>query len=564
MNLVFEKFFYNFVIQHKTTFLVYAFIIFFFFPLEGVVLPKVYGVMFDKMKPSSSYPDLFDFWQNLKKGHFAGYIILMIVVWAFILFGDNWKQYIESSLIPHYFAFLRETFFDNTMKSNNQNYSGVSSGDYLTRVMELTRNMKDLFQYTISKLIPETIVTLFIIGFMFYNNNKMGFVVLFGFLACMIVQFIGGHYLIDMIKSRENFFNSNLSGNIQDSLDNLINVFINNEVDSEIKKNHKLEKESKEQLSKIMFGQSLVLMITRIIMVITYTTAIYVVYSLLVEGKINIAACIVFILLLDKFSGYTQNVNYGLIHYVIYKYGIISASTDFINELFKDDNKRVKEDVITKGSIQFEDLKYRYEKTAEDFLFDNLNLDLEGEKKYGIIGRSGSGKSSLMKLLVGLYKPESGYVKIDNVDINEIKLEYLREKVNYINQTTTTFNETVVYNMLYGNDNVTETQLIDKLKKYKLDVVFSELSNGVQSNAGLHGSNLSGGMQKITMLMRGILKKSKIVIMDEPLTGLDKHTRVKVIDMILSETRGKTLIIITHDEEILPHMDKVININSLQ
>jgi ABC-type bacteriocin/lantibiotic exporter with double-glycine peptidase domain len=267
--------------------------------------------------------------------------------------------------------------------------------------------------------------------------------------------------------------------------------------------------------------------------------------------------------LLDKFSGYTQNVNYGLIHYIIYKYGIISASTDFINEIFKDDNKRVKKDVIKKGSIHFKDLKYRYNKSDEDFLFDNLNLELQGEKKYGLIGRSGSGKSSLVKLLVGLYKPESGYVKIDGVDINEIKLEYLREKVNYINQTTTTFNETVVYNMLYGNDHVTEKQLIEKLKKYKLDVVFSELSDGVQSSSGLHGANLSGGMQKITMLIRGILKKSKIVIMDEPLTGLDKHTRTKVIDMVLSETRGKTLVIITHDEEILPHMDKVININSL-
>ncbi len=563
MNLVFEKFFYDFVVQHKVTFLVYAFVIFFFFPLEGVVLPKVYGVMFDKMKPSSSYPKLFDFWNNLKKGHFAGYIILMIIVWAFILFGDNWKQYIESTLIPQYFSFLREAFFDNTIRSNNQNYSGVSSGDYLSRVLELTRNMKEMFQYTISKLIPETIVTLFIIGFMFYNNTKMGLVILIGFLACIIVQIIGGYQLIELIQSRENFFNSNLSGNLQDSLDNLINVFINNEVDAEIKKNQTLEKESKERLSKIMFGQNLILMITRIIMVITYTTAIYVVYNLLIEGKINIATCIVFILLLDKFSGYTQNVNYGLIHYIIYKYGIISASSDFINELFKDHNKRVKKNVIKKGSIQFKDIKYRYDKTSEDFLFENLNLELQGEKKYGLIGRSGSGKSSLMKLLIGLYKPESGFVKIDDVDINEIKLEYLRDKVNYINQTTTTFNETVVYNMLYGNEHVTEKQLLDKLNKYKLDIVFSELSDGVQSSAGLHGTNLSGGMQKITMLMRGILKKSKVVIMDEPLAGLDKNTRIKVIDMILAETRGKTLIIITHDEEMLPHMDEVININSL-
>jgi ABC-type multidrug transport system fused ATPase/permease subunit len=563
MNLVFEKFFYDFVIQHKTTFFVYTLVILLFFPLEGVVLPKVYGLMFDKMKPSSSYPKLFDIWNNLKKGHFAGYLMLMIIIWALILFGDNWKQYIESTLMPQYFTYLRETFYDNTVKSNNHDFSGVNSGDYLSRVMELTRNMKDMFQFIISKLIPETIVTFFIIGYMCVTNASIGVVTMIGFFACLLVQAIGGYFLIDLIRSRENFFNTNLSGNLQDSLDNLMNVYINNEIDSEIKKNKKLEKESKERLSKIMMGQNIVLMLTRIIMVITYTTAIYVIYNMLVKGKINIATCIVFILLLDKFSGYAQNVNYGLIHHIIYKLGIVSASYEFIHNIFKDDSKRIKEDVITKGHVQFENLKYRYDKTEEEYLFDGLNLELKGGKKYGLTGRSGSGKSSLMKILVGLYTPESGSVKIDGVDITEIKLNSLRDNVNYINQTTTTFNETVVYNMLYGNNHITEKQLINKLKKYKLDVVFSELPDGVHSSAGTHGSNLSGGMQKITMLMRGILKKSKIVIMDEPLTGLDKNTKMKVIDMILAETAGKTLIIITHDEEILPHMDEVVNINSL-
>lgn len=563
MNLLFEKFFYDFIVQHKITFFVYAFVILLFFPLEGVVLPKVYGLMFDKMKPSSSYPNLFDIWSNLKKGHFAGYLMLMIIIWALIMFGDNWKQYIESTLMPQYFTYLRETFYDNTVKSNNHNFSGVNSGDYLSRVMELTRNMKDMFQSIISKLIPETIVTFCIIGYMCLTNISIGLVTMIGFFACLLVQAIGGYYLIDLIQTRENFFNTNLSSNLQDSLDNLMNVYINNEIDSEIKKNQKMEETSKTQMSKIMMGQNIVLMLTRIIMVITYTVAIYVIYNMLVKGKINIATCIVFILLLDKFAGYAQNVNYALIHNIIYKLGIISASYDFIHDIFKDDSKRTKENVITKGHVQFENLKYRYDKKEEDYLFDGLNLEFKGGKKYGLTGRSGSGKSSLMKLLVGLYTPESGSIKIDGTDISEVKLNYLRDNVNYINQTTTTFNETVVYNMLYGNNHITEKQLINKLKKYKLDVVFSELSDGVYSSAGTHGSNLSGGMQKITMLMRGILKKSPVVIMDEPLTGLDKNTKMKVIDMILTETSGRTLIIITHDDEILPHMDEVININSL-
>ena len=105
--------------------------------------------------------------------------------------------------------------------------------------------------------------------------------------------------------------------------------------------------------------------------------------------------------------------------------------------------------------------------------------------------------------------------------------------------------------------------MIMKLEKYKLLDVFSDLPNGVHASAGIHGNNLSGGMQKVTMLMRGIVKKCKIMILDEPLAGLDQNTRAKVIDMINMESEGKTLIVITHDKEILPHMEQVIDVNKL-
>jgi ABC-type transport system involved in cytochrome bd biosynthesis fused ATPase/permease subunit len=126
-------------------------------------------------------------------------------------------------------------------------------------------------------------------------------------------------------------------------------------------------------------------------------------------------------------------------------------------------------------------------------------------------------------------------------------LKYLRENVNYVNQRTTMFNETVMYNMLYGNQDATEEQAMALLQKYDLVTVFDELPDGLKSNAGIQGGNLSGGMQRVTMLIRGMLKPCKVLIMDEPTTGLDKNTTDKVKNLIIEETDGKTLIIITHD-----------------
>ena len=178
------------------------------------------------------------------------------------------------------------------------------------------------------------------------------------------------------------------------------------------------------------------------------------------------------------------------------------------------------------------------------------------------MGRSGSGKTTLMKMLVGLYKPEEGTITIDGVDINKMDIDYLRTEVNYINQNTKLFEDTIVYNMRYGN-NISEKELINKLKKYNLLQVFSDLPDGINANAGLNGGNLSGGMQKVTILMRGLLKPGKIIVLDEPLAGLDKNTISNVINMIMQETKGKTLLVITCDNAILPYMDEVVNINDL-
>lgn len=138
--------------------------------------------------------------------------------------------------------------------------------------------------------------------------------------------------------------------------------------------------------------------------------------------------------------------------------------------------------------------------------------------------------------------------------------KYIRDNVIYINQRTNLFNMNIIDNIAYGNEHVEKKHIEKLLKTYDLDSVFSELEEGIFSDAGVNGTNLSGGMQKVTILLRGILKKGVIYIFDEPLAGLDAASREKVIKLILDMTKGKTLIVITHDPEITPFMDNVVNL----
>lgn len=553
----------DFVSKYKYTFIGYVLLIVIFFPIEGVVLPKVYGKVFEKIKAANSFPDFWNIGKNITQQNLPGMLMILVLVWILIIGSGGVKHHLESILVPEFFAHIREIIYEKTIYSQLSNFKDIKTGDYLSRVMELTRNIKDMFQYIITRLFPEFTVSVFIVGYLLMKNPLFGLVTLIGFVLCMLIQVVGGLYVINKVAEREQFFNTNLSENLQDSLDNLMNVYINNELDNEIKKNNNMEKINTDMNKNIMFTQNLIIFLTQIVTIGLYAVSMYLLYNLFVDKKISTGEGIVVLLVIGQLVSYMLNVNSGLVHHVIYKLGIVEGSREFLNEIFATQHHGKQTDVIRSGHIEFKNVKYRYDKSNNEFLFDGLNLDISGGKKVGLIGRSGSGKSTLMKMLIGLYKPEEGEIKIDGVNIQDMDFQYLRDNVNYINQKTNLFDETVLYNMLYGNDHVIEEELLKKLEQYKLMDVFSDLPDGVYANAGIHGGNLSGGMQKITLLMRGILKPGKITILDEPLAGLDSGTRMKVMDMILAETKGKTLIVITHDKEILPSLDRVVDINKL-
>lgn len=553
----------DFVSKYKYTFIGYVLLIVIFFPIEGIVLPKVYGKVFEKIKAASSFPDFWNIGQNISQLNLPGVLVLLVLVWILIIGSGGVKHHLESILVPEYFAHIREIIYEKTIYSQLSNFKDIKTGDYLSRVMELTRNIKDMFQYVITRLFPELTVSIFIVGYLLMKNPLFGLVALVGFALCMIIQVIGGIYVINKVAEKEQFFNTNLSENLQDSLDNLMNVYINNELDSEIKKNNNMEKVNTDMNKDIMFTQNLVIFLTQVITIGLYAVSMYLLYTMFVGKKISTGEGIVVLLVIGQLVSYMLNVNVGLVHHVIYKLGIVEGSREFLNEIFATQHHGNQKNTIKKGDIEFKNVKYRYDKSNNEFLFDDLSLKIAGGKKIGLIGRSGSGKSTLMKMLIGLYKPENGEIFIDGVNIHDMDFQYLRNNVNYVNQKTNLFDETVLYNMLYGNDHISENELLEKLEQYKLLDVFSDLPDGVYANAGIHGGNLSGGMQKITLLMRGILKPGQIMILDEPLAGLDSGTRMKVMDMILAETKDKTLIVITHDKEILPSMDRVVDINKL-
>lgn len=552
----------SFYQENKLAILFYFIIVLILMPMEAIIIPELYGKMFDGIKELKSFPSLFDVYNNVKSQNFAGILTILSFVWILSLIFGALKYVSESELSPKFQAFVRTNIYQRTINAFSNEFEHIKTGEYLSRIMELARNFRDIAQYGLVKVVPDIVISLLIVFYMYTKNAKIANILLFVTIICGVIQYFGMNKLIHLVSEKENFFNTHLSENIQDSLDNLMNIYINNEVDSQIDKNNDHEKIHADMITNIMKWETLVAYGTEIIILAGYIGGIATLYYLLKERKLSNKDAIVVILILGQYQNYFSWVNSAFVHNITYKLGIINGSKKFLEQIFAEDDKKYKKNFIENGEIVLKDVFFKHDKESEEYLFENLNLTIKGGDKVAIVGQSGAGKSTLLKLMLNLNAIEKGTISIDGVPISEARNEYLRTQVNYINQSTNLFNETVMYNMNYGN-NVDEQVIIDKLKKYKLDEVFSELSDGVQSSCGVHGANLSGGMQKVTMLIRGILKPSKIVLIDEPLSALDPETRVKVIKMIVEECKDKTLVVVTHDEEILPYMNEVVDIKDM-
>ena len=383
-------------------------------------------------------------------------------------------------------------------------------------------------------------------------------ILFFNIVILLSIFYILGGELIDVIKQRElDYFK--LSESMSDSMSNLMNIYLNNKEEGENAKNKDKNEVFGVAYTKHKINEAILVFAANFFTNFAYSLSLIYLYDKFSKKQLSTLEITTAVLLLNNYSQYANILTNDVLDFGFSHDGMIQASMPFLQKIFKKNKERVENKGITSGKVQFKDITYQYDK-QDSVLFEDFNLSIKAGEKVAVVGPSGSGKTSLMKLLVAMYSPKKGQILIDDNDISKMTHKYIRDNVIYINQRTSLFNMNIIDNIAYGNEHVDKKHIEKLLKTYNLDTVFTELEEGIYSEAGINGTNLSGGMQKVTILMRGILKKGVIYIFDEPLTGLDAASREKVIKLILDMTKGKTLVVITHDPEITPFMDKVVNL----
>ena len=558
-----DKILFDFIKQNYIYFISYSSILLFMYPLEDLIIPKLFGKLYETIKDSSTYGNPLNFVDNLKKMNTPGLMLLVVIIYIVVLAGDFIKYNIESSIIPGYLKYLRGLIFEGTVNKNQEDYKDVKSGEYMSKVLELTRSLRDIFQYTVSQFLPNISSVIIIIMYLGYKIPELLPVLVMSVIVVILLSIYSCEHIMTLTREREQFFISELAESINDKMQNMMNIVTNNEGTNVIKENVVLEQKNADMMKGIIITESTYSSIIHLFTLFTYAFCLFILYKMRVINRITGSDMIAYMLTMGKFLTSMHHVNWSIIFMLSFRIGIVTSHREYLEDIFKYTDMKKTNVEFKDNSITIKGLKYKYDESNEHYLFDNLNMKISHNEKIGVVGRAGSGKTTLMRILVGLHTPSEGEIIVGQQNISKISKKDLRDQVNYVNQRTAMFNGDVIHNMQYANDK-TEAEIIALLERYQLTTLFSQLEKGVHNDVGVNGGKLSGGMQKVTMLVRGICRSGNIVIFDEPLASIDEQTGDKVMKMILNECKDKTLIIITHDKKILPYMDRVININEFQ
>jgi ABC-type bacteriocin/lantibiotic exporter with double-glycine peptidase domain len=216
----------------------------------------------------------------------------------------------------------------------------------------------------------------------------------------------------------------------------------------------------------------------------------------------------------------------------------------------------IKKNIPINGNIEFKNVSFVYKKKNDNSIkveekiksLNDVSFKIKPLDRVAIIGNNGSGKSTIIKLIMGYYNVSSGQVLHNGVNVLDINREYLRTKIAVINQKVILFNRSIIDNICYGN-NIPKEKVKQILKNLQVMRIFKNQPQGLETIAGIHGSTLSGGQKQIIYLLRCYLSNKQIIIMDEPTSSVDNTHKKYIMRMIDEMAKKSTLIVVTHDPE---------------
>ena len=472
------------------------------------------------------------------------------------------SNYFDKIYYPMMEKFIRFKLIDVIFKNIEVNYEKEDISNHIIKTLKIPNTVTSFTGRFIYWVVTFVLTSAVILGYVIYLNPTIGIMTVLVFIVFFILYY---YILMDSKLTSENreTEEKNLMSNIDDVLSNSISIICNKKVREEkeyLTQRHGIYDNAHEtQLWSTSKGAYAISIIVTLILV----AYVYVILRLYKSKSIDSTSTIKVIIIMLFFVRYIKTASQRSI-LVIAEYGKLAENETNIRQLLVDDASAgagAKTDIPITGHIEFKNVSFEYAKNAAEMnssdvklaedrkkTLDNVSFKIKPLDRVAIIGTNGSGKSTIIKLLSGFFKPTEGQILFDGEDIQNIDREYLRSKLSIVSQKVVLFNRSVIDNICYGTTTSKE-EVVEILDKLKIMNVFKKLPQGLDTMAGSRGEKLSGGQRQIIYLLRSYLSNKPVTIMDEPTAAVDAFHKKYVAQMMNEMSKKTTMIVVTHDSE---------------
>lgn len=431
----------------------------------------------------------------------------------------------------------------------------------VTRDLERgTQSLSSLSNYFVFVVIPTVFEILLVTGILYTSYNPQFTIITLATVAIYIlftVMFTNWrmHY-----RHLANKLDSEANSQAVDSLLNYETVKYFNNEKYEVERYSNTLNEWEKASVKSTFTMSLLNFGQATIIALGVTGIMFFAAQGVVAGNMSIGDLVlVNALMLQLFVPMNMlGIVYRQITYSLADMDLLAKLLEEKPEVQDDENAKALN--IKQAGIRFEDVSFSY--TPERKILDTVNMQIEPGQKVAVVGPSGSGKSTIARLLFRFYDVSDGGIYIDDQNIRHCTQDSLRQRVSMVPQDTMLFNETIRFNVQYGNPQASEAQMLQAISLANLDALIAKLPDGLDTVVGERGLKLSGGEVQRVAIARAILKKPNIIVFDEATSSLDTNTEVAVMKAIKKVTQNVTSIMIAHRLSTIIDADKIYVIES--
>lgn len=454
---------------------------------------------------------------------------------------------------------LRKDMYYNVQNYSFSNIDKFSAASIVTRLTTDVSNLQMAYQMMIRMAIRSPIMMIFSLCAAFGINTRLSLI----FLACMPVLAIGlwlimghAHPIFERVFKTYDKLNNVVQENLRGI--RVVKSFVRE--DFEEAKFGEVSNKIYKDFSK---AEKLLAMNAPLMQFCMYASILFIAWFgaklIVLTGGTSLSTGE----LTSMFSYVTQILGSLMMLSMVFVMITISrASAERIDEILceESDLKNPKNPVyeIKDGSISFKNVKFTYGKKRDKYVLDNINLDIKSGETVGIIGGTGSSKSSLVQLIPRLYDVREGAVHVGGRDVREYDIEALREEVSMVLQKNSLFSGTIKENLRWGNENATDEELVRACQLAQADGFISEFPNGYDTYIEQGGANVSGGQKQRLCIARALLKHPKILILDDSTSAVDTRTDALIRRAFAEEIPDTTKIIIAQRISSVQDADKIV------